>query len=190
MKKDLTKFIPFGIALILVLIHIVDVLRKPDFTNKDGSISSYVVNDSVFYASIGLGIVLVLIILKQKFWSHVFLGLIVLSFFPFIQFSTSTIFFGINSLSIDLISLSFLIAHLGMNPELYASIKNLFKPSEESLNKKEAQKKAEFEKAIQRFEQKFESKNKNELEQIVNQNTYVNEAVEAAKRILTKKENI
>ena len=60
MKKELYKLIPFGIASILVLTHVIQTLLKPGYVNTDGNKVTYVVTDSVKYSGFGLLIILTL----------------------------------------------------------------------------------------------------------------------------------
>lgn len=184
MKKNLIKLIPFSVAVILVLTHVIQVLTQSSYLNEDGATVSYLVVDSVLYASIGLAITLILIILKQAYWKYVFLGLIILSFTSIIQFSNQSFSIGIGSLSIEMTALGLLIFHIMMNPDLFPAIKLKGEPSEESIKKKGKLKTEQFENSVKLFEGKFKAKQKQELELIVNESTLVPEAVEAARRLL------
>jgi len=186
MKKNLLQFIPFGVAIILVLIHVIQVLTTSSYLNENGETVSYSVVDTVQYGSIGLAITLILIFLKKNIWKYVFLTLILLSFTGLIQFYNQTFSIGIGPLSLEMTALGLLIFHLAMNPDIISKIKLNLEPSQESLQKKEELKKEQFENSVNRFEEKFKSKQKNELERIVNENTLIPEAVEAARRLLKK----
>ena len=186
MKKKLTQLIPFGVAVILVLIHVIQVLTTASYLNENGETVSYSVVDTIQYASIGLAITLILIVLKKDFWKYVFLILILLSFTGLIQFYNQTFSIGIGPLSLEMTALGLLILHLAMNPDIITKIKLKLEPSEESLKKNEELKKEQFENSVNRFEGKFKSKQKSELERIVNENSLIPEAVEAASRILKK----
>lgn len=171
MKKKLTQLIPFGVAVILVLIHVIQVLTTASYLNENGEMVSYSVVDTVQYASIGLAITLILILL---------------SFTGLIQFYNQTFSIGIGPLSLEMTALGLLIFHLAMNPDIITKIKLKLELSEESLKKNEELKKEQFENSVNRFEGKFKSKQKSELERIVNENSLIPEAVEAARRILKK----
>jgi hypothetical protein len=186
MKKKLSQLIPFGVAVMLVLIHVIQVLTTASYLNENGETGSYSIVDTVQYASIGLAITLILIILKKDIWKYMFLILILLSFTGLIQFYNQTFSIGIGPLSLEMTALGLLIFHLAMNPDIISKIKLKLEPSEESLKKKEELKKKQFENSVNRFEGKFKSKQKNELERIVNENSLIPEAVEAARRLLKK----
>lgn len=186
MKKKITQLIPFGLAIILVLTDVIRVLTTARFLDENGEVYYYSILDSVLYASIGLGITLIFILLKKNFWKYVFLGLILLSFTEFIQFYSTTFTIGIGSLSFELTSLGLLILHLAMNSDIISSIKLKLGTSEESIKEKEELKAEQFEASVNRFIGKFDSKQKTELERIVNENSLIPEAIEAARRLLKK----
>lgn len=186
MKRKLSQFIPFGVAIILVLIHIIQVLRTSSCLNESRETVFYTVVDSVQYASFGLVITFILILFKKNIWKYVFLILILLSFTELIQFYNQTFSFGIGPLSIEIIALGLLIFHLAMNPDIISKIKLEIEPSEESLQKKIDLHKEQFENRVKQFEVKFKSEEKNELERIVNENTLTPEALEAARRLLKR----
>jgi len=186
MKKNISQLIPFGIAIIFVLIHVIQVLTTSSYLNENGEIVSYSVVDSVQYASIGLVVTLILVILKKNIWKYVFLVLILLSFTGLVQFYNRTFSIGIGPLIIEMTALGLLIFHLVLNPDITPKIKLNLEPSEKNLQKKKELKKEQFENSVNRFEGKFKSKQKKELERIVNEKTLIPEAVEAARRLLKK----
>ena len=184
MKKKILSLIPFAIAAIFVLTHLIQTWTIPSTITLDGEITSYSIIDSVFYASIGLVVTFVLILFKQEYWKFIFLGLILLSFTSVIQFYNYTFTVSCGSLNIELTALGLLILHLVLNPDIIPSIKTKLKPSEETLKKRDELKVAHTESMIKKFVQKFESKSQEELEGIVSKNELIPEALEAAKRLL------
>lgn len=186
MKKRLSQLIAFGIASILVLADVIQVLTTSAYLNENGEIVSYSVIDTVIYASIGLAITLLLIVLKKNFWRYVFLVLVIISFTDLIQFYSRTFSIGFGPIIIDLSALGLLLLHLAVNPDILAKAKQFIESSEESLAEKKELKKKTFEREVKRFEMKFQSKHKSELEKIIIENAYVPEAIEAAKRLLKK----
>ena len=72
-----------------------------------------------------------------------------------------------------------------MNPDITFKLK--LEPGEENVKMNVELKAKQFERIVNRFERKFESKQKSELERIVKENILVPEAVEAAKRLLNGK---
>jgi len=186
MKKNLSQFIPFGVAVLLVLIHVIQVFTTASYVNRNGETVSYSVMGTIQYASIGLAITLIFIILQNNIWKYVFLGVILLSFTGLIQFYNYTFSIGIGPLSFEMTAFGLLLFHLIMNPDIVTTIKLKLEPSQGSLEKKEKLKKEQFENRVNRFESKFKSKEKSELESIVNDNSLIPEAVEAARRLLEK----
>lgn len=185
-RQDIIKLIPFGIATLLVVISIIQVLMIPNTINDKGETVRYVVSDSILYASFGLVIVLIFIIQRKNYWKYAFGILLVVALTPFIQFYSQTFSFGIGFIQLEVTALGLLFFHFAVNPEIISSIRQKLEPSEESIQKKEELKAEQFESSVSRFQEKFSSKQKSELERIVNENTLVPEAVEAARRLLKK----
>jgi len=181
-KKELPKLIPFGIASILVLTHVIQTLLKPGYVNADGNEVTYAVSDSVMFCGFGLLIVLTLILLNKQVWTYIFTILTLLAFTPWISFYNQTFSFGIGIISFEVTALSLLIFHLALNPEVFQSFKASITPKPES----EESKQAEFESSVLRFENKFEGKSCAELQRMLSQNELVPEAIEAAKRLLER----
>lgn len=116
--KELIKRIPFLIAFILVLISIIQVLMSPDSFNEDGETISYTLNDSILYASFGLIMVLILIIIKNNYWKHAFGILLIIALTSFIEFFSQTLSIEIGFLNFELTALVLLILHLFLNKEV------------------------------------------------------------------------
>jgi hypothetical protein len=182
MKKKIGQLIPFIIATILTLTHIIEVLLKPSYVNADGETVTYNVVDSVFYGSIGLGITLMLIILNTQLWKYAFTILLILAFTPFIGFYNKTFSFGIGIIQFELTALSLLIFHLIVNPDVFHRIKDFIKNNESSKESPSDK----FESTVKIFETKFQNKSTIELEKILNNNLLVPEAIEAARRLLKR----
>ncbi len=182
-KKELPKLIPFGIASILVLTHVIQTLLKRGYVNAEGNEVTYVVSDSVMYCGFGLLIVLTLILLNKPVWKYIFAILAILAFTPWISFYNQTFSFGIGIISFEVTALSLLIFHLVLNPEVFQSFKGFIKPKPES----EESKQSKFESAVNGFETRFSKKSTDELRNIVEQNSLVPEAIEAAKRLLERR---
>ena len=186
MRKNLIEYTAFGIAMMLTLAHIAEVMFTPSFINKVGEKVSISIVDSILYAAFGLIITLIFIILKQKYWKYVFLVLILLAFSTLINFYSRTLSIGIGFVQIEFTALALLILHLGTNPGIISSFLNLFEPSERNLREREKVRLNQFEIMVKNFERKFEPKNKKQLEIIVQENKLIPEAIEAAKRLLNK----
>ena len=185
MKKQTSiKLIPFGIAVILTLISFIQVLMIPSTFNEKGETVNYVISDSILYASFGLAIVLIFIIQRKNYWKHAFAILLLVALTPLIQFYNQTFSFGIGFLQFELTALGLLIFHLILNSEPFDDLKKIFKPSEETIKKNQELKLEQFEYRINSFGRKFSNKKKTELERIVEENSLIPEAVEAAKRLL------
>ncbi|UXP31191.1 hypothetical protein N6H18_12615 [Reichenbachiella agarivorans] len=182
-KKELVKLIPFGIACILFLTYAIQVLLMPSHINEEGNEVTYSMVDSVKYAGFGLAIVLTLILVKKPVWKYAFAILTILAFSEYINFYPNTFSFGIGIISFELTALSLLIFHLALNPEVFQSFKGFIKPKPESEESKESK----FESAVNGFETRFNKKSTDELRNIVEQNSLVPEAVEAAKRLLERR---
>jgi hypothetical protein len=176
-RNEITRLIPFGIATILVLTSIVQVMLIPNTVNTNGETVRYVVSDAVLFASVGLAIVLTLRIFRKKAWKHTFAILLALALTPLIQFSNHTFSFGIGIIQFELTALSLLIFHLAINKEILQFKSPLFTSS---ILEKEAQQ----EQLVEHYRRKFASKNKRELERIVEEKFLVPEATEAARRLL------
>jgi hypothetical protein len=179
-RQEIFKLIPFGIATLLVLISVIQVLMIPNTINDKGETVRYVVSDSILYASFGLIIVLIFIIQRKNYWKHAFGVLLIIALTPLIQFNSRTFSFGIGFIQFEITALGLLIFHLALNKEVLRDTLDFFKTSE-------TEKEENKERQIESFQRKFASKDKNELERIVNENFLVPEAVEAAKRLLNEK---
>lgn len=184
MKRTVLQLIPYVLAAVLVLTHIIQVLTSSSFLNDNGELSYYSFVDSVLYASLGLAITLVFILLKKSYWKYVFLGVILLSLTEFVEFYPVTFTIGIGVLSIEMTSLGLLIFHITMNPDMISSIRLKIKPSEKSIKEKEEHEVQRFEANVNHFIEKFASKQRSELERIVNEQSLIPEAIEAARRLL------
>lgn len=179
-RQEIIKLIPFVIASLLVVISIILVLMIPNTVNDKDEIVRYVVSDSILYASFGLIIVLIFIVQRKNYWKHAFGILLIIALTPLIQFYSQTFSFGIGIIQFDLTALGLLIFHVALNKEVLRDTLDSFKTSEtEKEENKELQ--------IENFERKFASKDKSELQRIVNENFLVPEAVEAARRLLKEK---
>ena len=185
-KQTYIKLIPFGIAVLLTLISFIQVLMIPSTVNEKGETVNYVVSDSILYASFGLLIVLIFIIQKKEYWKHSFAILLIIAFTPLIQFYNQTFSFGIGFLQLEITALGLLIFHLILNKEPYNDFKKIFEISEETKQKNKKLKSEQFESRINIFEKKFSTKSKTELERIVDENSLIPEAIEAAKRLIKK----
>lgn len=186
MKKNLIQLLPFFIATALVVLHIIEVQIISYNSGQNGEATPYSIIDAVFYAAIGLSITLIFILFKQTYWKYLFLGLVLLSFTPLIQFYNWTFSISIGFVSIEMTAFGLLILHLGLNSEMIHNIISKLEPSEETVRKQQELKAEQIENKIKRFELKFKSKKKSELESIVNEKSFVPEAIEAAKRLLSK----
>ena len=174
----------FGIASLLTLVSIISVLTKNTSINENGEVQRYQVINPVIYAAVGLIIVLVLLVVKIKLWKYLFAILVLLALFGVLQFHYYVIHFGIEGLiSIELTAIILLGLHLYFNPEIL--YKRNFSPEE--IEKQNQKKQENDEKSISSFMLRFDSKSEYELKQIVQEEKYVPDAIEAAKRLLENK---
>jgi len=178
--RNIQKFIPFGIAVGLVLISTIQVLFAPKTLDEQGEVIRYTLNNTEIYAAFGLLVVLVFVILKQRIWKHLYAILLLLAVASFIQFYNVTFHLYIGFLEVEFTALGLLIFHLVVNKDVWYDFLNMFKKSEaEKLDEKHSK--------IRYFENQFRLKNQIELKQIVEQQELVPEAIEAAERLLRKK---
>lgn len=119
MIKKLIQLIPFSFAVLLVLSHFIEIITQPETLNEHGQQIHYAVLNSVIYASIGLLATLILILLKKHYWKYVFLGLILLSFTSVIQFYSTTFYFMIFGINVDLLGFGLLLLHISLNPDIF-----------------------------------------------------------------------
>lgn len=182
-RKVYIKLIPFIICVALVVASMIHVWVQPPFQNADGVTVHYSLPMTVIYAAFGLLIVLIFILQRKSYWVHALAILLVIALTPLIQFQSYTIFIGFAFIRFELVSAGILILHLVINKEVLNAIfrKNL---DEETLLERERVKAEEFEKMITIYVNKFSSKERVELESIVNENSLRPEAVEAARRLL------
>lgn len=124
-------------------------------------------------------ICLILFVFNKKNWVYIFSILLVLNVFDVLAFNFYSIYFGINSLSINVIAVSFLLIHISLN--------NIRKNKSEvgtyfsTLHKSEKTKKYEYQVKVERFEFKYRDKSRNELQEIIeNKDIMTKEAVQAA----------
>ncbi len=179
-RQKIIKFIPFGIAMLLVLISIFQAFKIPNTINDKGETVLYLVSDSILYALFGLIIVFIFFILRKNYWKHIFAIVLVYALTPIVQFYTMSLSFGIGFINIDLIALALLTFHLLVNKEVLRDTLNLFTTSD-------VRKEENKERQIANFQKKFASKDQRELEKIVDEKFLKPEAVEAARRLLQEK---
>ena len=135
----------------------------PNTINDKGETVRYVVSDAILYASFGLIIVLIFIIQKKNYWKHAFGILLLVELTPLIQFYSQTFFFGIGIIQFEITALGLLIFHLALNKEV-------LRDTLDFINTSETEKEENKEPQIESFQRKFASKDKNELERIVDEN--------------------
>ncbi|MBD0402447.1 hypothetical protein [Flammeovirga sp. EKP202] len=179
--KESIKYIPLGIATLLTIPYFIE---NTFFQNlqleNDGSIHfSYYTKFSLSY--VGLLISIILLLLKNEYWKHAFATLLLAGTFHLVQIFHLIFSIEIGFIHIDITSLLLLIAHIKVNPVLSEEIKPMLKK-----NEKQHLQSNEFK--IQFFEKKFEKNDIFELRVIVQENTLIPEAIEAAKRVIRKKE--
>ena len=192
MLKKNRQYIPFVIASFLVILHYGEVMISNQYVDPSASTIRYLsILQPVKLAAIGLTITLILILLKQFYWKLVFLILIMVSFTPLMGFSSHTYGIRFDEILIELIPLGLLTSHILLNPDLVKFMLRYDVESalEEDIELLESKPKPTNESLVKRFERKFSSKTKVELQDIVNENRLVPAAVEAAKRLLKNKTN-
>lgn len=187
MKNKVFKLIPFGIACFLVLKHVLEILTQKTIIGENGEVTTYRILDSVLYALVGLLITLALVILKRKVWKWLFLGLVILTFTPFVHFYNVRFYFNFFGLDIDLAALGLLILHLSLNSEMIPTIKWALGSEQKSVEKDNEVRTQQIEQRIHEFEKRFETKTAKELQQIADDKDSLHEAKEAAKRVLSRK---
>lgn len=186
MDKKIIKIIPFAIAYILVIAHIIQWSISVSTTGDNIIVSPGMLN-TVLPTAIILTIILVLIILKKVEWKFVFLALILLSYTPVVQFYHWNFSFGIGFFQINLISTALLVLHLKANEVIMETIYAKLKPGKKQTQKRETKWQNEKELRIQGFERRFQKKEIDELEKVLNNPVFSDESKEAAKRLLEKK---
>lgn len=173
MKSRTSQFIPLLIAFMLVLITCVKVLI--DNIQESDKNTTHLIPDSVEYGIIALSIVALSILVKGNIWKYLFLVAVLLSFFPFLDFSHSGFAVYIGSLKIDFIAIPILISHVGINIDAF-KIPNR---NDEDITKSKTDK-------VNFFVQKFDNMSLNELEKM-NEKDLVEEAQKARRIVINQK---
>ncbi len=181
MKKDeLYRLIPFGIACVLVLTHIVQTKLRTAYVNEHGLDMTYLVVVGVKYGGFGLTIVLTLVLVQKELWKYAFTFVALLASISVIDFYSSRFLIKAGIVDIEVMSVAILIGHLVLNPEVFDPLKPLFR----TIPVSEEMKRTRFEHSVKLVEAQFKNKPTEELEKIVEQNVLVSHAIEAAKRLL------
>ena len=174
MKKHIGKdFIPLLIAIILVLVSIGIVL----FSEYNISVKHYV----------GFLLVLISTVLyfkNKKLYAYVFGLTLLIGTVSVIDIFFMTFGFTIMFLNFNPLFLTLFIIFLAFNKNL---LDKMF-PEKKLTEISEADKIAEKEKRINKYEQKFQTKSESDLKIIADENSgYVDEAKIASRNILRKK---
>lgn len=179
-KKSI-QFIPLGIASLLAILYFIEnnFMVNSDGIEKLGS--SISIDIKYLFSFCGLLVTIVLAVLKIDYWKHIFSFILFSAVVHLTQFYHTTFYVSIGFLSIEISSLVLLIAHLKLNKSLIGDIQSFFKKSEE-----EEEQSNEFK--IQFFERKYSNIHSDELKMMINQNNLVPEAIEAARRLIEKRE--
>jgi len=171
----------FIVASLINIITILVIWLIPDSINGEGQKITNSVPDSVKFFTIGLILIGLLTPIKQKIWKFLFLFLLIVSMFPILNVSSINLSVGIGQLTINLIPTLLLLAHLYYNRDI---IKTLTGLSQNEIRQIKANQIDYKNKEIKRFMDKFQTKTINELQKIKEDKDMVNEAREAAKRLL------
>ncbi len=184
MAKDKTQYIPFLVTVLLVIYTIVEIKTRTGIHEFNGLEFEYVVPSSIWVSAMILGALFILMLLKIRFWKHLFSLFLLAGALGFIVFRTRFTGFNFGFIKIDFISLLMLFFQLAINREPQAELFKLLGLSLEEPNSTTPINENE----VDEFLQRFDSKSNSELELIASSQKHAPAAVEAAKRLLTKRE--
>ncbi len=159
-----------------------------NYIAETGEDYSFTLGKSLLIGIFGVVIVLIFLIQKKKYWVHALSLLILLTITPLVTVSNFSLYVGAGILSFDIVALSLLGLHLFLNDEARAPIKRILQESPKEKDERLNKEREDFDRAVQRFKRKFESFSKAELNEIIEKNQYVPEAIEAAKELVSEKE--
>ncbi|WP_044205421.1 hypothetical protein [Flammeovirga sp. OC4] len=179
--KESIKYIPLGIATLLTIPYFIENTFFQNLLLENDSNIHFSYYAKNFLSYVGLLISILLILLKSEYWKHAFAILLLAGIFHLVQIYHLIFSIEIGFINIDITSLLLLIGHIKVNPSLAEKIRPILKK-----NEKQQLQSNEFK--IQFFEKKFEKNDIFELRVIVQENTLIPEAIEAAKRVIRKKE--
>lgn len=179
--KNISSFIAFVIASLLVCTTLALSMFNSNMLNNQGEIISTGIIEPVKYAGYGLLATLTLLVTNNKAWIYSFIILLLIAQTSLVQFCNYTYSIGIiGFIEIELTSLILLIIHIRCNDQV---LRLLFpKNKTPALNKNIID-----EKLIFHFKWKFQNKTKDQLLSIIDKNELVPEAIEASKRLLNEK---
>jgi hypothetical protein len=184
MKHKLKSYLPLLISLAVCLISCIMIWIKPGVVSQDGSITNYSLPNNLLIGLFSLIVISVFVLIKKKIWSVLFLCFSVLYVFDFVSFSATVFYFRIGSLTIPVIPVLLICLHLAFNSELLVMLKLKSSTNPIDVAKEKEQQKANFEAAVQMYLKKWADKSQYELESIIEQKAHVDEAIEAAKRLV------
>ncbi len=173
------KKINFKSYLLLLVASLVALKSAIVIWTKPGN---YSLNDNMLYGLILLAIIWLSVFFVKNIWKYLFLVFLGLYFINYVNISDThyTFFFG--PIQISYIPLAYTIAFLLLNKDMLVKLK--LKPQE--IKNQEEKLKRQFEAKVEEFMIKWETKSKKELEEIIEQNVHLEEAIEAAKRLVSK----
>jgi len=106
------KLIPLILATGFNLLSLIGLAMAISST-PDGFV--YVIPQAFIYATASLVLIWLSLFLKKNIWAYLFLIAIITSVFTDFDFVRSSFFFRIGSVHFDLLAISLLIAHFGLN---------------------------------------------------------------------------
>lgn len=183
-KTNFHLYIPFIIASLLTLTSMILVWIKPEFTDENGQITGYQVNDTVKYFFYGIIFNLVLILIHKNLWKYTFLLQLILAFWGLIHVLNVTIEIYLGIVKIEIVSVLLLLIHVAINKDIIKFFLGTLNIDEE---KAEQERQSIIDSAIDRFTEIFSDKTYDELSEISKSESYTNEAKEAAKRLMAEK---
>lgn len=136
MISRLPRCIPFFFALSMLIKSTLDIMVLN--LNETQVNLTYIFQDSIQYGAIAMAVVSLSIFLKRNIWVYLFLGAIIISFFPFLSFNNSSYALYIGSLKLDLIAIPLLVSHVLLNMDAFISPKPSENETEEIQNEEVA----------------------------------------------------
>jgi hypothetical protein len=159
-----------------------------NINEQNGKDFSFSLRSDLWIGIVGIIIVLIFLIQKKKYWVHALSLLILVTITPLVSFSNFSLYIGAGIFSFDLVVIVLLILHLSLNPDARAPISKLLQETSEEKESRLKKEKIEFEQAVKRYKEKYESYSKDRLREIIDKNQHVAEAIQAARELVSKNE--
>ena len=176
-KINFKSYLPLLVASLFALKSAIVIWTKP---------GNYSLNDNMLYGLIFLAIIWLSVFFVKKIWKYLFLVFLGLYFINYVNISDThyTVFFG--PIHISYIPLAYIIAFLLLNKDILVKLKLKQNKTPQEIKNQEEKLKRQFEAKVEEFMVKWETKSKKELEDIIEQKVHLDEAIEAAKRLVNK----